>query len=255
MKRIRVIPVLLYKDGGLYKSVRFQKLKYIGDPINTVKIFNEKEVDEIVLLDIAATVSNRAPDMDLISKIATEAFMPVAYGGGITTMAQVKEILYSGVEKVIFNHALIHHPELIQHVANIAGSSSVVASIDFKRDWLGRLRVFTDNGTVNTGKTPLEIAVMAEKLGVGEILVNSIDRDGTYNGYDLDVVNTLASAVNVPLVACGGGGDLKDFKPAIVAGASAIAAGSMFVFKRPHNAVLISYPTQDELKNHFYSLL
>lgn len=255
MKRIRVIPVLLYKNGGLYKSVRFDRLTYVGDPINAVRIFNEKEVDEIFVLDISAGAAGKAPDLAFIRHVAEEAFMPMAYGGGITEIGQVKDILYAGVEKVVFNQALVAAPSLITEAAKLVGSSSVVASIDYKKDWRGRSRVYTANGRVSTGKTPLEIAKAAEKLGAGEILLNAIDRDGTYRGYDLDVVNEVAAAVNIPIVVCGGGGALSDFKRAIDSGASAVAAGSMFVFKRPHNAVLINYPTQEELYTGFYSLL
>jgi cyclase len=253
MRRIRVIPVLLLKDGGLYKSVRFDNHKYVGDPINAVKIFNEKEVDELVVLDISATKNNRPPNIQQISDIAGEAFMPVGYGGGIASLDQVKKILYGGVEKVIFNTSAINNPQLISDAAKFAGSSSVVVSIDYKKDWLGHVKSYTNGGKKNTGRSPIEVAKQMERLGAGEILVNSIERDGTYSGFDLEMARTISDAVGIPIVVCGGAGSVNDFKLAIDAGASAVAAGSMFVFQRPHNAVLISYPSQQELKEKLYT--
>jgi cyclase len=253
MRRVRVIPVLLLKDGGLYKSVRFDNHKYVGDPINAVRIFNEKEVDELVVLDISATKNNRPPDIQQITDIAGEAFMPTGYGGGITSPDQVKKILYGGIEKVIFNTSAINNSQLISDSAKFAGSSSVVVSIDYKKDWLGRVRVYTNGGKTNTGRGPVEFAKQMEQLGAGELLINSIERDGTYSGFDLEMVRTISEAVSIPMVVCGGASSVNDFKLAVDAGASAVAAGSMFVFQRPHNAVLISYPSQDELKEKLYS--
>jgi cyclase len=232
--RSRVIPVLLLKKGGLYKSVKFKDHKYIGDPINAVRIFNEKEVDEIVILDIEATAQGRPPDLKRISEIASEAFMPLSYGGGITSVDQVKQILYEGVEKVIFNTSAILNPKLIEETARLFGSSSVIVSIDVKSNWLGKPMVFIRNGR--------------KSAGAGEVFLNSIDRDGTYTGYDISLVSTLSSQLNVPLIICGGASSIADFKQALDAGASAVGAGSMFVFQRPHNAVLISYPQPDALK-------
>ncbi|HKP32389.1 MAG TPA: AglZ/HisF2 family acetamidino modification protein [Chitinophagaceae bacterium] len=254
MKRIRVIPVLLIKDNGLVKSVQFKKHKYVGDPINAVKIFNEKEVDELAILDISASANNKAPDIERIAEIGSEAFMPVSYGGGITTFQQVKDILFSGIEKVVINKSAHVRPELISKIADAYGAQSMVVSIDVKTNWLGKYKVYTDNGTVNTDQNPVEFAKKCESLGAGEILLNSIDRDGTYKGYDTELLKAVSSAVNIPVVICGGASDLEDFKKAVAdGGASAVSAGSMFVFQRPHNAVLISYPSQQSLKDELYS--
>jgi imidazole glycerol-phosphate synthase subunit HisF len=252
MKRVRVIPVLLIKNGGLYKSVKFSDYKYVGDPINAVRIFNEKEVDELVVLDMRATAESKPPNIEQIKQFAEEAFMPVAYGGGITTIEQVKQILYNGVEKVIFNYSAYNKPDLIAEAVGQFGSSSIVASIDYKKDWLGRVKVFVKNGKVNTGEDPLDFACRMEQLGVGEILLNSIDRDGTYKGYDTEMISKIAKKLSVPVVACGGASDISSFLHAVKAGASAVAAGSLFVFQRPHNAVLISYPSIKDLTEKLY---
>jgi cyclase len=256
MRRIRIIPVLLIHKGGLYKSVKFKDYKYVGDPINAVKIFNEKEVDEIVILDIDATAYKREPDFKQITQIAGEAFMPLAYGGGITKIDQVKKILYEGVEKVIFNKAAVDDISLLNKTAKQFGSSSVVASIDVKKDWLGRYKVYTNNGKIKAGLHPSEFAKTLEENGVGEIFLNSIDNDGTFGGYDLQLISSITSAVNIPVIACGGAGSLNDFYDVIkIAGASAAAAGSFFVFKRPHRAVLVTYPGQEDLFKEVYSKL
>lgn len=246
---IRVIPSLLIHNGGLIKSVKFKDYQYVGDPINAVKIFNEKEVDEIAVIDIDATRENRVPNIKKIAEIASEAFMPMAYGGGISSIAQIKEILYNGVEKVILNRALHTKPSLISEAANLFGNQSVVASIDVKKVFLKGYRVFTDNGKNNTGLHPVAFALQAQKMGAGEILLNSIDKDGTFTGYDTTLVKEVSSAVNIPVIALGGAATIDDFVNAKNAGASALSAGSMFVFQRPHKAVLISYPTRTELKS------
>jgi cyclase len=254
MKRIRVIPVLLLKGDGLYKSRRFGNYRYVGDPINAMKIFNDKEVDELAIIDITATREKRSPNIRKISEIAGEAFMPVSYGGGITDIDQVREILFNGIEKVIINKAAVEMPDLITQIAGRFGSQSVVVSIDFKKSWLGKHRVFTENGSRNTGLDPVVFAKKCEELGAGEILLNSIERDGTYEGYDLGILREVSEAVNVPVIACGGAGSVKDFRDAVQVGkASAVSAGSMFVFQRPHDAVLISYPSQKQLKEELYT--
>ena len=244
----RVIPSLLIHKGGLVKSVQFKDYKYVGDPINAVKIFNEKEVDEIAVIDIDASKENKAPNIAKIAEIASEAFMPMAYGGGITTIEQIKEILYNGIEKVIINKAAHTTPHLITQAANLFGNQSIVVSIDVKKVFLKGYRVFIENGKKNTGLHPVEFAITAEKLGVGEILLNSIDKDGTFTGYDLALIQQVSKAVNIPVIAIGGASSVEDFAKAKQAGASAVSAGSMFVFQRPHKAVLISYPTRKELK-------
>ena len=253
MSSIRVIPSLLIHKGGLVKSVQFKEYKYVGDPINAVKIFNEKEVDEIAVIDIDATRNCKAPDIAKIAEIASEAFMPMAYGGGITTIAQIKEILYNGIEKVIINKAAHILPSLITEAANLFGNQSVVVSIDVKKTFLKGYRVFTDNGKKNTGLNPVEFAIAAQKLGAGEILLNSIDKDGTFTGYDNVLIEQVCKVLSIPVIALGGATTVQDFVAARKAGASALAAGSMFVFQRPHRAVLISYPTRKELKETLHA--
>lgn len=250
---LRVIPCLLLQNGGLVKSVKFKDHKYVGDPINTVKIFNEKEADELAIVDISATAENRAPDYDLISGIVSEAFMPVAYGGGVNKLEQVKEIFNSGVEKIILNKVTHTNPQLISLSANLFGSQSIVVSMDVKKTLFKGYRIYTDNGQVNTGLDPVLFAKKVSSLGAGEILLNSIDRDGTYKGYDQELISMVAHAVSIPVTAVGGAGSLDDFKIAQQSGASAVGAGSMFVFKRPHQAVLISYPSQQELRHNLFN--
>ena len=254
LKRIRIIPVLLIKGDGLVKSVQFKNHKYVGDPINAVKIFNDKEVDELAILDITASARGKGPDIKKIAEIASEAFMPVSYGGGITTFEQAKQVLKHGIEKVVLNKSAHEKPELITQIANAFGAQSAVVSIDVKKNMWGKYKVFTDNGTKSSGLDPVDFAKRCEEYGAGEILLNSIERDGTYKGYDLQLLQMVGNAVNIPIVACGGAGSLEDFKAAVKEGkASAVSAGSMFVFQRPHNAVLISYPTQKQLVEQIYS--
>jgi cyclase len=246
----RIIPVLLIKDGGLVKSINFKSFTYIGDPINAVKIFNEKEVDEIVILDIDATREKRSPNFSLIKEIASEAFMPLAYGGGITNINEVKEVLFLGVEKIIFNKSALVNENLIVETATRFGSSSTVASIDVKTNFFNKEYVYSDNGKRNTKMNVVEYAKKMEKLGAGEIFLNSIDRDGTYKGYDLDLIKKVSSSVDIPVVACGGAKDEDDLVRAInEGGASASAAGSLFVYKGVHQAVLINYPDWNTIQN------
>jgi cyclase len=248
MLRSRVIPCLLMENGGLVKTVQFGKRTYLGDPINVIRIFNDKEVDEIILLDIAATPAGREPDYDILEKIASQCFMPLAYGGGITRLDQVKRLLSLGVEKVVLNTAAIETPRLIADASTAYGSQAVVCSIDTRRTWFGRYEVYVRGGRISTNKAPIECAVEATKAGCGEILINSIDRDGTMKGYDIDLIRSIASSVDVPVVACGGAGSIDDFRKAVTDGqAAAVAAGSMFVFHGKHRAVLINYPSQDAL--------
>lgn len=255
MKRIRVIPVLLLHKGGLVKSIRFKNYIYVGDPINAVKIFNEKEIDEIVVLDIDAAKEKRGPDIQRIHEITGEAFIPLAYGGGISTIEQVKELFYTGVEKVIFNYQAIYKPAIITETAKLVGSQSVVVSMDVKKNWLGKYKVYTLNGTEQSGLDPVAYAKQVTDAGAGEIFLNAIDRDGTYSGYDLELLKQVCEAVSIPVIACGGASSTEDFARAVKAGASAVAAGSLFVFQRPHQAVLISYPSQQELKEKLFTLV
>ena len=255
MKRIRVIPALLIHNNGLVKSVKFKDYKYVGDPINAVRIFNEKEVDELAIIDIDASRENRQPDLSRISEIVSEAFMPVAYGGGITSVDQVKRILSVGVEKVILNRSAFKNPSLITEVARQFGSQSVVVSIDYKRNFFGKPGVYIENGKTATGLNPVDFAKQMEEAGAGEILLNSIERDGSFEGYDLEMIEKIAHAINIPMIAVGGASSLSDFKRAIQFGASAVSAGSFFIFQRPHRAVLISYPSQQDLEKHVYNWL
>lgn len=253
MKRIRVIPILLIHKQGLIKSVRFKKYRYVGDPINAVKIFNEKEVDELSIIDIDASKEKRKPNINQIREIASEAFMPLSYGGGITTIDEVKEILFNGIEKVVINKSAIINNEIISRIADRFGSQSIVVSIDVKKNIWGKYKVYSDNGTNNTNLDPLEFAQKCEQSGAGEILLTSIEKDGTYNGYDIEIVKKISENISIPVIAGGGAGSVEDFKKAVMHGhASAVAAGSMFVFQRPHNAVLISYPAINELKSKLY---
>lgn len=254
MRRIRVIPVLLIQNGGLVKSIKFKNHNYIGDPINAVKIFNEKEVDEIAILDISATKEKRGPNFAKIKDIAGEAFMPLSYGGGITTLEEVKYLLYSGAEKVILNTSALDRSELITEISEQFGSQSVVVSIDVKKDWLGGYKVCRDNGNKKMNLSPVDFAKLMEEAGAGEIMLTSIDRDGTYRGYDVELIKQVASAVGIPVIASGGAADITDFRKAVTEGqASAVAAGSMFVYASEQRGVMINYPKQDILINEFFA--
>jgi imidazole glycerol-phosphate synthase subunit HisF len=245
--RFRVIPVLLIQNNGLVKGVRFKDYKYVGDPINAVKVFNDKEVDEICVIDISATAQKKRPNIDKIREIASEAFMPLAYGGGITEVQQIKDLIAGGVEKVVINTAAYTKPNLITEAAMHAGSQSIVVSIDVKKNWLGNKKVYIQNGSKSIETDPVEYAKKMEGLGAGEIMLQSIDRDGTFEGYDLDLIESVSKAISIPVISMGGASVIPDFRKAIEHGASAVAAGSMFVFQRPHRAVLISYPSAADI--------
>jgi cyclase len=245
MSYVRIIPVLLLKDGGLYKTVRFGKDNYVGDPINTVKIFNEKEVDELVLLDYHATLENRAPDLKKIAEIAGEAFMPMAYGGGITSLEQARMVFDGGFEKVVLNSVLFHNLSILREIGNIYGAQSVVASIDVKKNLFGKQRVYSVSGTRKSERDPVEWARTLEDGGAGELFLNCIDRDGTWEGYDIPLIKAVSEAVRIPVIACGGAGSLSDFEKAVrEGGASAVAAGSLFVYQRKGMGVLVNFPAQ-----------
>lgn len=247
----RVIPLLLMRNGGLVKTVRFKNAKYVGDPINAVRIFNEKEVDEIVFLDIEATTSNTGPNFEILENIVSEAFMPFAYGGGINTVEQVRSLYSLGVEKIILNSVTGHNPGLVERASSIAGSSGVVVSIDVRHNWLGKYSVFVRSGQVDLKRDPVDHAIEMVGLGAGELLVNAIENDGMMEGYDLHLIKRVAEAVSVPVVAAGGAGNLQHFREAVDQGAAAVAAGSIFVFHGKHRAVLITYPEYEELKMVF----
>lgn len=238
---------------GLYKTVKFKNPNYVGDPINTVKIFNEKEVDELVLLDIGAGKKRTKPNFAKIEEVAGEAFMPMAYGGGISTLEDAKKVFDAGFEKVIINTALFKEEHLIEKIAKIFGGQSVVASIDVKKDLFGRMRVYKEGGTKRTSYSPEKWAKIIEEKGAGEILLNAIYLDGTWTGYDLALIKSLSTIVNIPLVACGGAGKIADFISAVhKAGASAVAAGSLFVYQKKEMGVLVNYPSQKVLKETLF---
>jgi cyclase len=252
MLKIRVIPTLLLKNNGLVKTIRFKNPKYVGDPINAVKIFNDKEVDELALIDIEATKLNKKPNFDLLSKICREAFMPLSYGGGIKTIEDAKKLLSLGFEKIIINTALLKDNNFIIKIADICGSQSIVASIDVKKNMFGRNFVYMHSKRKNLKWDPIDLAKKAEELGAGEILINSVDREGTMAGYDLKLISRISKAVSIPTIAVGGAGNLMDFVKAVeIGGASAVSAGSLFVFHGPHRAVLITYPEKKQLKELF----
>ena len=248
MLRPRIIPCLLVQNKGLVKTRQFAQPKYVGDPINAVRIFNEKEVDEIVVLDIDATVQRREPDYVMIRNLAAECRMPLCYGGGVTTVAQATRIIKLGVEKVALSAAAVANPDLVAALARQVGSQSVVVVLDVRRHpKTGRPELFTHNGTRKSDLDPVAFARRLEELGVGEITVNSIDRDGMMQGYDLELVRSIREAVTVPMTVLGGAGALKHLEALISAfGIIGAAAGSLFVFKGVYRAVLINYPRRPD---------
>jgi cyclase len=255
MLTTRVVPCLLLRDRGLVKTRRFKDPKYLGDPVNIVRIFNDKEVDELVLLDITASTERRGPAWDVLSDIATEAFVPLCYGGGVRTLDDMKRLFALGMEKVSLNSYAAERPSFIREAADAFGSQSVIVSIDARKKMFGGYEVMTHAGTKGTGLDPVSFARLAEERGAGELLLTSIDRDGSMAGYDLTLVEAVSTAVGIPVVACGGAGSVQDLVSAVrEAGASAAAAGSLFVFKGPHRAVLISYPDAVELRRMFGEL-
>lgn len=245
--RPRIIPVLLFDNRDMVKTIKFKDRTYLGDPVNAVKIFNRKGIDELSVLDIGATKHDREPDFDLLKDIASEAFMPLSCGGGIRTLEQIRELLAIGYEKVVINTELIRNPPLISGAAELFGSQSIVASIDSKIV-NGRYCCAICDGTQVIDKSPFEVAKEAESLGAGEIIINSIDNDGVMSGYDVDLVRKVADTVKVPVVALGGAGTVNDFKTVIQSGhAHAAAGGSIFVYYGRLKAVLITAPSEAEL--------
>jgi len=243
----RIIPVLLLHEGGLIKTKKFEKPIYVGDPINAVRIFNEKEVDELIILDIDCTKEKKEPNYSLIAEIVSEAFMPIAYGGGITNIEIAKKIFQLGVEKVIINSVLNKNLQIISQIASIYGVQSVVASVDYRRNFFGKIRVCFNNGNQISKWSPLEFSNIVENAGAGEIMLNSIDREGTYEGYDIKLLSEVSNKVRIPVIVSGGVYGIKNMILASRNGASGMAAGSLFIYQRPHNAVLISYLNSDEL--------
>jgi cyclase len=248
----RVIPTLLLRGNGLVKTREFRDPVYLGDPINVIRIFNDKEVDELVLLDIAATPEGRTPNFRIVSEIAGECFMPLGYGGGIRSLDDIEKLLSLGVEKVVVNSMALEQPEIVKAAAARFGTSTLVVSMDVKNRLLRGQRVVGRSAKVMTNWAPAEYACHVEELGAGELLLNSVDRDGNMQGYDLELIRSVADAVGIPVVAAGGAANVNDFRRAVIdAGASAAAAGSMFVFQGPHRAVLISFPSRGELERLF----
>lgn len=248
MLRPRIIPVLLVHNKGLVKTVKFKDPKYVGDPLNTVKIFNEKEVDEIMVLDIDASIENRGPNFELIKNLASECRMPFCYGGGVGSVEDAKKIISLGTEKIALSSKAISNPELIKDIANAVGVQSVVVVLDVKKVGLfGKYEVFINNGKTSTKKEPLELAEKFELLGAGEIVINSIDNDGMMQGYDENLIKKIRNAISIPMTVLGGAGSIDDIKKLIDNyGIIGAAAGSIFVFKGKYKAVLINYPVYSE---------
>ena len=246
MLRHRVIPVLTVDERRLVKTVQFRKPRYLGDPLNAVRIYNEKEVDELVLLDITATRAGREPNFGFIGDVASECFMPMAYGGGIRTSAQAARVFALGVEKVVVNTIAVERPEVITEIARVYGAQAVVAAIDVRRKLFGGSECATRSGSKGTGRSPAELARSLESAGAGEILLTSIPNDGQMQGYDVPLIRSVVAAVSVPVIACGGAGSADDLRRAVVeGGASAAAAGSLFVYQGRHRAVLVNFPSED----------
>lgn len=247
MLRPRIIPCLLVHQKGLIKSVNFKNYKYVGDPLNAVRIFNEKEVDELMVLDIDASVENREPDFKMIENLAAECNMPICYGGGIKTIEQAQKIFSLGVEKIAISSAIIHDISLIKKMVEIVGSQSIVVVLDVKKSFFGTYEIYIHNGKIKTNKNLLEFVKELEIVGVGEIIINAIDQDGVMKGYDFNLIEKVRNLVNIPITVLGGAGSLDDIQKLISKfGLIGCAAGSLFVFKGIYKAVLINYPSRAE---------
>jgi cyclase len=254
MLRPRIIPSLLVHENGLVKTVNFKNPKYVGDPINAVKIFNEKEVDELAVFDIDATVLGKEPNYSLIERLASQSMMPLCYGGGVKTVEQAQRIFSLGIEKIALSSAVLQNPKLITDISERVGAQSVIVVLDVKKKLLGGYEVYTHNGKKATGINPFKFVEEAQKLGAGEIVINSIDKDGVMKGYDLDLIAKVREKISLPMTVLGGAGSLGDIEKVIDQhGVIGVAAGSLFVFKGPYKAVLINYPTQIE-KNKIFKI-
>jgi imidazole glycerol-phosphate synthase subunit HisF len=248
----RIIPVLLLRDKGLVKTIRFRDPRYIGDPINAVRIFNDLKADELVFLDIGASIENRVVSEKLVTAIGDEAFMPFAVGGGITDLDQMERLFKAGAEKVVINTGAFNNPGIIEDAAKYFGSQSIIVSIDVRQTLFKRQRVYIREGREKTRLDPVTWAERAAGLGAGEIMINSMDRDGMMIGYDLDLIRRVSDAVAVPVIACGGAGSLEDFWQGFDrGGAHALAAGSLFVYHGPRKAVLVNYPSKADISELF----
>jgi cyclase len=247
MLRPRIIVSLLVHNNGLVKTVNFRNPKYVGDPINAVKIFNEKAVDELSIFDIDATVNNKEPDYSLIERLASQSRMPLCYGGGVKTVQQAEKIFGLGIEKIALSSAIIENPELISKIAGRVGSQSVIAVLDIKKKVFGGYEIYTHNGKKVCNLDPIKFVEELQNLGVGEIVINSIDQEGTMKGFDLNLIKKVREKIKIPMTVLGGAGSLNDIKTVIDQhGVIGVAAGSLFVFKGVYKAVLINYPNKDE---------
>lgn len=247
MPRKRVIPVLLYQKNGLYKSTRFENPVYVGDPMNAVKIFNEKFTDELIFIDTEASKLKKEPDYELIQRITGECFMPLSYGGGITNCQQIEKIIRSGNEKIILGNSALYNPEFVREATRNFGTSTVVVCMDIKKNWLGTYMMYSHTKSKITDIKATDFIRRIEDMGVGEIMINDVLKDGTLSGYDEVLIQQMSSRVKIPVIACGGAGSTDDFKKAFARGASAVAAGSLFIFRGKHKAVLINYPEPEEI--------
>lgn len=252
MLRPRIIPSLLIQDNGLVKTVNFKNPKYVGDPINAVKIFNEKAVDELAMFDIDATVKGYEPNYSLIERIANQSRMPLCYGGGVKTVEQAQKIFGLGIEKIALSSAILQNPNLITQIADRVGAQSVIVVLDVKKKLFGGYEVYTHNGKKSTGINPFKFIQEVQKLGAGEIIINSIDQDGVMKGFDHALIDKAREQSSLPMTVLGGAGSLNDIKEVIdkhkIIG---VAAGSLFVFKGVYKAVLINYPTKEEKETLF----
>ena len=256
MRRVRVIPLLLIDNGRAVITRKFKERIYVGDPINTIKILNDKEIDELIILDITRKSNRTQPDFELIAKLASESFMPLAYGGHVNSVKDAEQIIKLGVEKVSFNSAIMNNPEVIKEMAYRYGKQSIIASIDITKNWLGRSVIrFNQDAKKQTRTDIPTILKKIVSLGAGEILLNTVHRDGTMQGYDLETINSITAMVDIPVVACGGAATIEDFEQAINHGASAVAAGAMFYFMGNQTSILVNYPNQKLLTEKLYSRL
>ena len=254
MLRPRIIPSLLIQDNGLVKTVNFKNPKYVGDPINAVRIFNEKEVDELAIFDIDATAKGLEPNYSLIERIANQSRMPLCYGGGVKTVEQAQKIFGLGIEKIALSSAVLHNPELITQIAKRVGAQSVIVVLDVKKKLFGGYEVYTHNGKKSTGINPFDFAEKAQRLGAGEIIINSIDQDGVMKGFDMNLIDKVRDKISLPLTVLGGAGELQHIQQVIHKhGVIGVAAGSLFVFKGVYKAVLINYPEKGE-KEKLYKI-
>ena len=252
MLKVRVIPVLLLRNWGLEKSIRFENPKYVGCPINAARVFNGHNVDELILLDIIATKEKRGPQTEIVKEIAEESFMPFTVGGGIHSIDGMWDLLKDGADRVVVNTAAVENPELIRQGADRFGSQCMVVSIDVRQKRGGSYEVYTHAGTKATGLDPVETALRMQEAGAGEIFLTSIDRDGTMDGYDVEFVRSVADALTIPVIACGGAGSVEHLADAVYEGhALAVAAGAFFLFYGKRRTVLITYPKDEELLEHF----